>query len=53
MHVVLAADHHGTEVASAVSRRIHDVHDIEHVTVQPEAAPPGDALVQLGTPRRG
>ncbi len=52
VHVVLHGGHHGTEVAASVARRIHDVHDIEHVTVQPEAAAPAAGLVQLGTPSR-
>src|SRR5438552_4167692 len=39
VHVVLDGTRHGTEVARDVSDRIHDRHGIEHVTVQPEAAP--------------
>ena len=39
VHVVLDGTRHGTEVARDVSDRIRDRHGIEHVTVQPEAAP--------------
>jgi cobalt-zinc-cadmium efflux system protein len=39
LHVVLDGTRHFTEVARDMSDRIHDRHGIEHVTVQPEAAP--------------
>ena len=39
VHVVLDGTRHGTEVAREVSDRIRERHRIEHVTVQPEAAP--------------
>ena len=39
VHVVLDGNRHGTEVAREVSDRIRERHGIEHVTVQPEAAP--------------
>lgn len=38
VHVVLAPEAHGVEVAREVARRIHREHGVEHVTVQPEAA---------------
>lgn len=57
VHVVLAADAHGAEVAREVSTRIERELGIEHVTVQPESpsAPlvPGSALVRRdSTPTR-
>jgi cobalt-zinc-cadmium efflux system protein len=39
VHVVLDGTRHGTEVAREVSDRVRERHRIEHVTVQPEAAP--------------
>jgi cobalt-zinc-cadmium efflux system protein len=39
VHVVLDGTRHGTEVAREVSDRIRERHHIDHVTVQPEAAP--------------
>jgi cobalt-zinc-cadmium efflux system protein len=39
VHVVLDVGHHGTEVAREVRERIRERHGIDHVTVQPEAAP--------------
>jgi len=50
VHVVLDGRHHGTEVAAAVARRVGELHGIAHVTVQPEAPPPSEALVPLGKP---
>jgi len=47
VHVVLDEGRHGTEVVEAVSRRLRDRHGIEHVTIQPEAAPQ-ERLVTLG-----
>ncbi|EYF02960.1 Cobalt-zinc-cadmium resistance protein CzcD [Chondromyces apiculatus DSM 436] len=49
VHVVIAPDHHGTEVAAAVNRRMREVHGLSHCTVQPEATRP-EGLVRL---RRG
>jgi cobalt-zinc-cadmium efflux system protein len=37
VHVVLDGQHHGTEVAAEVGRRVREGHGIQHVTVQPEA----------------
>jgi cobalt-zinc-cadmium efflux system protein len=48
VHVVLGTGHHGTQVASAVADRVREVHGIDHVTVQPEAALSAE-LVQLRT----
>ncbi len=43
VHVVLDGTRHGTEVARDVGRRIHAIHRVAHVTVQPEApAAPSD-----------
>ena len=50
VHVVLDGRHHGTDVAASVSQRVREEHDIDHVTVQPEA-PSGEHLVPLGIPR--
>lgn len=49
VHVVLDGKHHGTEVARSVAERVKAAHQVEHVTVQPEA-PPSSALVELGLP---
>lgn len=48
VHVVLAHQHHGTTVAADVARAIRQAQAIDHVTVQPEAQLPDQALVQLG-----
>ncbi len=48
VHVVLEGTHHGTTVAAAVAEAIRNTHAIDHVTVQPEARPPDQVLVQLG-----
>ncbi len=53
VHVVLQAPHHGTTVAAEVAMRIRDAHHIDHVTVQPEATAPAEALVQLHTEPKG
>lgn len=45
VHVVLADDAHGADVARRVSARIRTDHGIEHVTVQPEAPPAQSQLV--------
>lgn len=52
VHVVLEPGAHGVEVADEVSRRIHQVHGVEHVTVQPEAAPPSEQIVPVSALRR-
>jgi cobalt-zinc-cadmium efflux system protein len=44
-HVVLRGNRHGTEVVAEVAKVIKDRHGIDHVTLQPEAPPPG--LVQI------
>lgn len=44
-HVVLRGNRHGTEVVEETARAIRDKHGIDHVTLQPEAPPPG--LVQI------
>lgn len=46
VHVTLAKDAHGVEVCREVARRLRQDFGLEHVTVQPEAPPPGD-LVSL------
>jgi cobalt-zinc-cadmium efflux system protein len=44
-HVVLKPGAHGVEVARDVGRRIEEKVGHAHVTVQPEAAPPGEQLL--------
>jgi len=46
VHVIIAHGFHGTDVAAAVGRHVHDKLGIEHSTVQPEA-PRRDLLVPL------
>ena len=48
-HVVLRGNLHGTDVVAAVARAIQQEHGIDHVTLQPEAPPPG--LVNIRTAR--
>jgi cobalt-zinc-cadmium efflux system protein len=45
-HVVVAGGFHGIEVVAAVTRRLRDVHGIEHSTIQPEP-PVGEQIVVL------
>jgi cobalt-zinc-cadmium efflux system protein len=52
VHVTLQPDAHGVEVARAVCARIASELGIDHVTVQPEAAPPNE-LVPLRQSREG
>jgi cobalt-zinc-cadmium efflux system protein len=52
VHVTLQPDAHGVEVSRAVSSRIATELGIDHVTVQPEAAPPNE-LVPLRQSRDG
>jgi len=40
VHVVLDGVAHGTDVARQVGTRVHEIHGVEHVTVQPEAPRP-------------
>ncbi|UJR80008.1 cation diffusion facilitator family transporter [Sandaracinus amylolyticus] len=47
VHVVLMPGAHGVEVAAEVSSRIHEVHGIQHVTVQPEAPSRESELVPV------
>jgi cobalt-zinc-cadmium efflux system protein len=47
VHVVLDGTAHGTDVAHAVAQRIRERFGIEHVTVQPEAPPPGMRLLPV------
>lgn len=53
-HVVLTPAAHGTDVAKRVGERLHSLHDLDHVTIQPEA--PAQELVPLrlgpGRPRK-
>jgi cobalt-zinc-cadmium efflux system protein len=54
VHVVLANNAHGVDVAERVGRELRREHGLEHVTVQPEA-PGGPRLVgaeRLVRPRR-
>ncbi|MET0386251.1 MAG: cation diffusion facilitator family transporter [Polyangiales bacterium] len=44
-HVVLTQAAHGTDVAKRVGERVHSLHGIDHVTIQPE--PPAPELVPL------
>ncbi len=44
-HLVLRGNRHGTEVVADVATAIREHHGIDHVTLQPEAPPPG--LVQI------
>jgi cobalt-zinc-cadmium efflux system protein len=48
-HVVLTPAAHGTDVAKRVGERLHALHGLDHVTIQPEA--PAPDLVPLR--RRG
>lgn len=45
VHVTLAEGAHGVEVARDVALRLRNQFGLEHVTVQPEAAPPGELVV--------
>lgn len=36
VHVVIGKGHHGTDVVSAVSRRLREAHGLDHCTIQPE-----------------
>lgn len=47
VHIVIGKGHHGTDVVSAVSRRLREKHGLDHVTIQPEVAP-DTRLVTLG-----
>jgi cobalt-zinc-cadmium efflux system protein len=47
VHVVLDGTMHGTDVARHVGERIHALHRVAHVTVQPEAPP----HIELRPPR--
>lgn len=44
-HVVLTGSAHGTDVAKRVGERLHSLHGVDHVTIQPEA--PEQELVSL------
>lgn len=44
-HVVIGSGYHGTDVAQDVARRLQEMHQIGHATIQPEAPEPG--LVHL------
>lgn len=44
-HVVLTAQAHGTDVAKRVGERLHVLHGLDHVTIQPE--PPAQELIPL------
>lgn len=46
VHVVIASGHHGIDVVQAVSRRLREVHKLDHCTIQPEPAQE-DRLVPL------
>ena len=46
VHVVLDQGYHGTDVVSAVSRRLREQHKLEHCTIQPEPSQ-GEQLVTL------
>jgi cobalt-zinc-cadmium efflux system protein len=52
VHVVLEPGAHGVEVARAVALRIRKHHGVEHVTVQPEAAPAETQIVPVSALRR-
>jgi cobalt-zinc-cadmium efflux system protein len=49
VHIVISKGYHGTDVVAAVSRKLREVHGLDHVTIQPETAP-NETLVKL---RRG
>lgn len=49
-HVVHSQSAHGTDVAKRVGERLHSLHGLEHVTIQPE--PPAPELVPLRIPGR-
>lgn len=52
VHVVLDGEHHGTDVARDVCRRIAEAHSIDHVTVQVEA-PQANIVPLARIARRG
>lgn len=45
VHVIIEPGYHGVEVARDVAARLHEAIGAAHVTVQPEAGPPGDQLL--------
>src|SRR5262245_63594743 len=47
VHIVIDKGHHGTDVVSAVSRRLLERHGLDHVTIQPETMHE-DRLIPLG-----
>jgi cobalt-zinc-cadmium efflux system protein len=49
-HVVHTKEAHGTDVATRVGERLHALHGLSHVTIQPE--PPARELVPLRIPGR-
>jgi cobalt-zinc-cadmium efflux system protein len=52
VHVVIDGSSHGTEVAQAVGGRVHALHGIAHVTVQPEPALPAVSVQPLAELKR-
>lgn len=48
VHVVVERGHHGIDVVTAVSRALGEAHGLDHVTIQPESAPPGEELLRIG-----
>jgi cobalt-zinc-cadmium efflux system protein len=43
-HVTIERGSHGTEVCRIVAERLRQLHQLEHVTIQPEAPPPDDVV---------
>ncbi len=52
-HVVIQDEEHGVEVVARVRDRLHRLHGIGHVTVQPERPLPAEGLVPLDRLRVG
>ncbi|HSC89488.1 MAG TPA: cation diffusion facilitator family transporter [Polyangiaceae bacterium] len=44
VHIVIERGQHGTEMCRAVADRLRREHGLEHVTIQPEPAPPDDVV---------
>jgi cobalt-zinc-cadmium efflux system protein len=51
-HVVLTQAAHGTDVAKRVGERLHTLHGLDHVTIQPEPPAPDLVPLRLGRERK-
>jgi len=52
VHITIEPGRHGTDMCKSVAERIKTEHRIEHVTIQPESAPPHE-VVQVRRSRDG